>query len=105
MRRIMTIAILLIAPMLAGCCNCCGYRLFCRPCMFGRGCGCGVGGGMSQGCGCSNCNGSGSFYPAGTSMPAGTSGPIITTPAPPPASGTQIEKLSSAQAIPTKVLR
>jgi hypothetical protein len=99
MRRWFTTALLLTFPMLAGCCcGQCGYRLFCRPCMFG-GCGpvCGT-------AGCPTCaGGHGAFYPAVPTGPVG--GPMITTPPPPAATGQPIEKLTSAQHVPTKTLR
>jgi hypothetical protein len=105
MRRWIITSVLLTCPMLAGCCcgGPCGYRLFCRPCLFGRGCGPACGGG-----GCATCGdgGYGANYPAGMVAPgAGPGGPIITTPAPPPAVGQPIDKLTSAQHVPTKTLR
>ncbi len=106
MRRWFAIFVLVVVPMLNGCCcnHGCGYRLFCRPCMFG-GCGClrgGCGGGYSDG-GCSSCYGG-----APMAGPPMTGSPMIGTPAPPtagPMMGTpQIEKLSAAN-VPTRVMR
>lgn len=100
MRRWITTALLLTFPLLAGCCcGQCGYRLFCRPCLFGGGCGSSCGN-----VGCPTCaSGYGASYQGGPIAPM--PGPIMTTPPPPTATGQPIEKLTSAQNVPIKSLR
>lgn len=114
MRRWITVASLLVAPLLSGCCcypGGCGYRLFCRPCMFGpcgqRGC-CGDFGGPAYSGfagpvgepGCSSCYGGGA-PPLNTVPPPPVTGPTMTAP--------PIDKLTAvpppAQTVPTRIIR
>ena len=130
MRRWIAAIVLVVVPLLNGCCCCnsgCGYRLFCRPCMFGQcggRCGYGYGGGCGYGAGC----GYGGFYDGGGTGYSGCSScygnapggygygaapvggiPMAGSTAPPVAgpmmTAPQIEKLSAASNVPTRVMR
>lgn len=104
MRRWIAALVLVVVPLLNGCCcryGGCGYRLFCRPCMCGPCADC------CGGCAGAPVGGCASCYGMGGPM---TGAPMMASPAPPPAgpimTNPPIEKISSNNSgVPTRVMR